>query len=203
MEKQMNLKTIVLGTVLSATSIGCSAERGIEYNIYISPSFSAEDQQAALDAIQLWQLALGKDLRVLSINIGNCEANNDPVLSDVRNLICIQPCSNQWIARETEEYAVGLTLMENQTNSANVMIPAVRDQGYNTAYMIRVIEHELGHAFGLSHTEKNTLMYWEVGSDSSPLPTCEDIQQYRNLRHQSDVIPNPSCPTETKVVFFH
>src|SRR5271167_3344129 len=116
----MSLKKLLLGSILLLAT-GCGEEYGIEYGIFIDPAFPVEDQQAAALAAGAWDDALGKNIR-LSTYIGKCEAS-DFALFTSKRMICIQPCSVEWINRQTDEYAVGATIRKGDNDSANVYIP--------------------------------------------------------------------------------
>lgn len=67
----------------------------------------------------------------------------------------------------------GRTWRDWDTDSATIVLAP----GMGAA----VVEHELGHAFGLEHTGPGTIMCWETGCMAASV-TAEDVAQFRALR---------------------
>lgn len=196
----VSIRKLLTGLPLLLIALtACAQEYGLDYTVYIDPDFPAEDQGAGVQAVAVWENALGKDIH-LSTGIRKCEASDFPLYTTKR-MICIQPCSVEWINRQTDEYAVGATIRKGDNDSSNVYIPVLRDTGYSSATMTQILAHELGHAFGLAHISQG-LMFWSIDTDnSSATPTCGDMSQYLDLRHMSRI--TPECPEGGNYTYYH
>jgi hypothetical protein len=197
---------LFLGSALSAiimASIGCSNEDyGLHYAIYIDPAFSTEDREAAVAAAAMWEAILGKDID-LSLQIGQCQASNFP-LFQAHNIICIQPCSDQYMNRleDGDMDVIGATTRKGDNNSSNLYLPVDRDAEYNQQIMSQLIAHEMGHAFGLSHVANtDNIMYWIVDDKTATKPSCSDSSQYLDLRHINRI--TEECPNGGSYSYYH
>jgi hypothetical protein len=188
--------------LLALPLLGCQPVIGDTYHITIRETFSASDQQAARDAIAMWQLELGDNLHITGIDIGYCQANGDPLFGGGMGEICIQPCSTQWLNRveSGNESIIGATERYSLNNAANVFVPVDRDAPYDQSYMTLMMAHETGHAFGLQHVAGNNLMYWVILPNLTG-PTCNDSTQYLDLRNQSSI--TTECPKGGSFTYYH
>jgi predicted Zn-dependent protease len=161
-------------TLLTAAVLltGCQFKFGSHYQVKIDPNFSADQQDQVFHSIEKWQDVSSNSVTFNTV-IASCNIAND------KNEICVHASSQAQInsLSGTDNYS-GYT--EAEGNNSDVYIPL--DTLQPGAIFLTTIEHELGHALGLVHTGKGTVMC-ASSTCAAPEVTCADIQQYDSLRN--------------------
>lgn len=88
------------------------------------------------------------------------------------------------VRAELAEEEEGKFNMDHSAIGATSYLPSASaiENDNNSLYQM-IAAHEAGHAMGLRHTGKGTLMY--PSGDDDPVPTCADLQYYCRIRYQS------------------
>jgi hypothetical protein len=131
------------------------------FDFQVTPAFSEyHEDQVPWSTIVIQKTTLA--------SLRSVPANGNDILADtatVSNLAAIETGQKNLIPRN-----IGPT----------ILLPGLDDIP-NTTELFITVAHETGHACGLHHTGKNTIMAPEV-NDAAPSPTCADLAQYCSLR---------------------
>jgi hypothetical protein len=181
-----------------ALSLGCTARIGplpTHYTVVIDSASDTPDNRILVsEAARNWMLAVNDpdELTVDLATVGTLCAEGDA---------CIYFRPNADNGGDKEGWCSALsggTARWDATSSITV------DPTFGDAdTTLHILEHELGHAFGLVHTGAATVMFSMV----SPLavqnvaaqdPTCSDAEQYVSLRGIPNrcTLPGPSLSTD-------
>lgn len=192
--KELPPKTILL--FLSLLFITSCAQRGDHYNLYIDPTFNAEQQNAIINAANSWTNYDSGQLHrniTFSVSIGN---NNCPDALGIIgggewHSICVIPSTikiNSSYNYNKIGTNLGITSFVDAFDGGTVRLAmdgissvAIYDADAYDYILQRVAAHEIGHGMGLVHLkEENTLMnaYY---NNSAAYPTALDIQQLDDL----------------------
>jgi hypothetical protein len=155
--------TIIAFGFFSFLIAGCASPSST-YTASISPSFSEEEQAAIINAFVAWEKATAKTSKPLHFEIyirdGECSSDNG--LSGAEHSICIFSSTrekNIEIAAAAGENItsvnnLGYTHYNPMLDSATTWMATDRfliDPDHDIGDFQGVSEHEIGHAFGLSH----------------------------------------------------
>lgn len=163
------MKTIVLFLALFFIA-GCNVSNyGSHYNVYVEPS-SPSNNELAVAALGKWE-AKSKGAVKFDIYFEHRTSANS---GEIVVLFVSQDFLN---SIGNEEHRIGYTVRQEMEDSAIVYI-SVNLKG-STESM--TIEHEVGHAMGLSHSEEHTVMC-KSSSCAAKDVTCGDVSQYASLR---------------------
>lgn len=165
---------------VALTSAGCSSHCKYpvvvmalynHYNVGVV-GFGDHEFKIIVEAAHKWESECRGSLMV-SVGSG-CEkmhAGND---------VCIRPGKLQkWLA---------FTSFGRPNEAQSVIEIDVDDYTWVDAAFSHVVQHEFGHAFGLNHGDKGTVMFPWSRSDVDQQPegaqdvTCADVAQYHAIR---------------------
>lgn len=154
---------------------GCSAGEQISYQVYIDDNISASQKQIVVDSILGWEEATSGQVVFYKAT----DWRTQDYLITITPSTIPELTTLEHDADDNEHIhggIYGLThYMDNQSSLISVAVE-VRDP-----IMFRhIVEHELGHALGLEHTERDTLMYWSVRGGANTI-VCADVAQFCSI----------------------
>lgn len=160
--------------------VGCSSPpAATTYTLAIDPNLSGNFQEAVEQAVFAWTDALDGALTITF----------EDTCQGVDNEICVWASTSAEIASMNPNEAsteVGMTTWSDHSNTANVYLPADRDNGFNLAFLQLVATHEVGHAMQSQHIadvpgQGENIMFWNADGASKRL-SCSDIAQWFWIR---------------------
>ncbi len=166
----------VVGLLLSLA--GCQEARtppiGTSYEFIIDPKFNDHQRVIVEEAINAWGDAVGI---YFDHWVGYCNVPNAP------RSVCIFADDDKRIITQlgcvSADKFIGCTLDYGfESSVAGVYTQAPDDQFRNT------VEHEIGHALGLHHGRKGTVMQ---PTCTERTVTCEDVEEFWRIRHMRGV----------------
>jgi hypothetical protein len=143
---------------------GCTPAPGLVYDIHIDPGMAAAEQQMALDAIDVWDAATDHRM-TLSVVVAPCDGASDAICIHDATL----PTGSTYDALTT-------------WHPSGLQDVAMYADSVDPSWYQQVVEHELGHAFGLSHDECGTVMYHKTSECQSGHVTPADVAQFWKVR---------------------
>ena len=166
---------------------------GEVYSVHVSPNFPQAYREAIDGALASWQALLPGDIEISDLTVDDCDAQPLPELGPERR-ICLRA------VEDLGAIVTGRTYRYPLTDSSDIYISMSLTERMPDGGPQTDIAHELGHAFGLEHTQEGTVMYWEYSGQSSA-PTCDDAAQFLAIRHMS--VATTACPDGGSFTYFH
>ncbi len=162
--------------------------RDTHYDLYIDPSMAVA---STFEAIDEWESATDVRLHiVITSSRDNC--GDDAT-------ICLLPTDLKTIVEMTgaNPNTIGFTHHVGPSDSSWVFVAMDFPFDQRHDELRQVVEHELGHAFGLVHSGYGTIMCYSTGCASLHI-TCQDVANYYELRDDvhHGCVPNRQAGTE-------
>ncbi len=124
-----------------------------DYDVYVSPDFTAVQAQGVQDGMRLWETAASE---VHMHEKGNLVVRVYPQAS------CPYVLDSGHLGFTFQQHVICL-------NTARI----------DDTWIARVTAHELGHVMGLGHVAEGSIM--TTGGGTTPAPTPEDVANMRRV----------------------
>lgn len=194
-QKKIRMKKIIGSLALLLYASACSGPSfGDDYVVLIDPKFDEVDRLAITYALDAWIIISDGKLHLTSVigKPGQCEG-------DQPGQICLMAASLQEISQYdhgTGDGWLGYCNIDNNGGS-HIYMSMSKDIGLSVGQFSIVVQHELGHSFGLSHTGGQYLSImlpsWTAyGASVAPYVECSDWQQFCDIRSMDS--HNKDCP---------
>jgi hypothetical protein len=168
--RERSLRVVMLlATALSSSA--CVAAPAMAYSVTWDPSFTSDQLDALISGVADWQAAV-PGLRVAS-SIGSCASPSS-------DQVCVHP---EHAPPDPAHDVVGTTYPgDSDESTILIYVDRIQATGWEVESLIRqTMAHEMGHALGLRHTGRGTLMAPEV-PDQAHSVTPADVQQFWAVR---------------------
>jgi predicted Zn-dependent protease len=131
------------------------------YDVYIDPAFKEEQQQSINNALLEWQFDTNQ---TVTFTVVNQKVSYNPI-------IVIMASDKEYFRKHHHSTTVGVANFRGI--DTNIFI----DVNQNKRNFHQISLHELGHALGLEHDDRHTVMYeWTDGASS--YLTCKDMKAF-------------------------
>jgi hypothetical protein len=153
-------KSIVAATAV--LSLCSCASKSQHYTIYISPSFSSDEQEAIIKAAYEWEKA-GASLTIY-IGGGNCSSGNG-IVGD-KHTVCVLPSTRADIRSmfsDSNEFVLGRTEYNGFIDGGTSYL--AMDQMSSLEKLQSVAAHEVGHGMSMSHLSPSKTDYPLMAAD--------------------------------------
>ncbi len=157
--------------LLALLVTGCGASYASEYDLYIDKSFTAEQQELILSASGRWSGATDGGV-TFNPHIG-------VDVPTTKHQVFVMPLADKDVhAYCTDPTAAGCTVRQANLDVGFVRLTGLDD---NERLFRMTAQHELGHAMGLNHDSKGTVMAPDLGIASDTI-TARDVAQFNMVR---------------------
>lgn len=165
--------------VFAAVFVGCAPHYGDTYEVRIDPTFTAEQTQKVLAAMDDWSL---RTPVWLTSEIANCSGLYE-------HIVCVHSTDHAGVvAHSYDNHSLGVTVLQDNIDGAEIWVDA-------PILTQQTAGHELGHAMGLQHWGPGTgtpttepVIMAPNSRDASPVVTCNDVMQWYSVRGR--VVPS-------------
>lgn len=160
----MKLRFLIFLLLHLSVCVPLRSIEGPHYNVYIDPSFSTNETRLIMAALDEWESTTEGAVNFSIIKASQSGNSDTPTIS-------FYPSTQSQMHKDYTPTSIGRT---NYRGSDNEIIIAT-DLGITDFYKVSL--HEIGHAIGLNHQDKNTVMNGNVDNASLHL-TCIDIKTF-------------------------
>lgn len=160
----IGMRSVIHGSSIALLLLsGCAPGPSMSYTVHISPSFAPQEQEWIVSAVDDWMWKV-RGLQ-LHASIADCDGGD--------NEICFHPVT-------------GYTTFCGYTQPHDSGYQDIRmyedAPGWTVPYYQAIAAHELGHALGLHHTGKGTLMYPDRDALGALTVQPADVEQFWEVR---------------------
>lgn len=158
------------------------------YEVCISDNFSSYQRKIILGAIKDWNT---KSKKIVQLDPQIKKINDDIYEEDS---IYIYYSNLKRVQSKKNKDAVAITKATTLKNTYKIFIAmdyADYNINLNSKLFYQIVAHELGHAIGLEHSDRGTLMSADIDVGSQTI-TCKDLEQLRLIK-QADISTQNLC----------
>ena len=160
-------RAIMFGT-LALVMAGCALEPASTYQVYIDPMFSDYEVGVIRDSLGDWENQTDHTVN-FNVDIAKSWGPGTPP-----HTIWIRSVSQSDVTTAYGRPMAGMCSQGSHDDNGFVYLSIGKYEGHEAmAWFGQTVRHEVGHALGLSHSSKGTIMAPSHG-EASMTVTCED-----------------------------
>lgn len=161
----------LLAMIFVSSLVACSPwDKGTgNYKVYVDGNFADNEQTLIQQAVTKWETSTDSFIKFSYTK--QWDRQDDLITISPSTYPALTTLVDEKQGDKIVDGVLGLTTYEGQSS-----VIMIAEELRNQVTFREVAEHELGHALGLQHTGKNTVMYHSVDGAAKEV-VCADVEQ--------------------------